>query len=90
MTHAQLIPVLLVLAAIAMAVIIAVGRSILREMNGGLGDEDESQAARRNTEERKNERIARELQGRRMSDEQMMDAKRQQWGEHWQGKGEGQ
>lgn len=61
MTHAQLIPVLLVLAAIAVAVIIAVGRSILREMQGGLGDDDESQAVRR-TEERKNERIRKEIE----------------------------
>lgn len=46
MTEAQLTRILLVLALIAMGTIIAVVRSVLREMRGGLGDEDESQAAR--------------------------------------------
>ena len=63
MNNAQLISALLLLAAISVAVIVVVVRNILREMNG-LADEDESQAERR-TEERKNQRIARELRKRR-------------------------
>jgi hypothetical protein len=51
MTEAQLIPALWILAAISVVVIVLTVRSILREMSG-LGDDDESQAARR-TEERK-------------------------------------
>ena len=47
MTDAQLITLLLVLAAVSAAVIIITVRSILREMNG-LGDDDESQAEMRN------------------------------------------
>ena len=60
MNNAQLIALLLVLAAISVVVIIMTVRSILREMNG-LGDDDESQRQRR-TEERKNERIRKEIE----------------------------
>ena len=60
MTDAQLIPALLVLAAISVAVIVAVVRSILREMNG-LGDEDESQAARRE-KEREDKRVLKQIE----------------------------
>jgi hypothetical protein len=84
MTHAQLIPFLLVLGLISVGIIIAVTRSILRELkDGGLAD-DECQARR--TEERKNERIRKELA--RMSDEEMLDAKRKHTAEHWDGKGD--
>jgi hypothetical protein len=61
MKDAQLIPGLLILAAIALGVCYAVMRSVLREMHGGLEDKDESPAARR-TEERKNERIRKEIE----------------------------
>ena len=50
MTNAQLIPGLLAITAIALGVCVVVVRSVLREMHGGLGDKDESQAARRMTE----------------------------------------
>ena len=59
MTHAQLIPFLLVLAAISVAVIILVVRSILREMKGGLGDVDESQ---RRAAEKEDKRLQKQIE----------------------------
>ena len=49
MKDAQLIPGLMVIAAIALGVCYVVARSVLREMNG-MGDEDESHADRRKEE----------------------------------------
>ena len=60
MHNAQLIPALLLLAAIALVVLALVARSVWRELSG-LGDEDEARSARK-TEERKNERIRREIE----------------------------
>lgn len=61
MNNALLIPLLLAASIIGMVVVCRVAGDIWREMHGGLGDEDETQAARR-TEERKNERIRKEIE----------------------------
>ena len=62
MSEKEITIFLLVLAVIALGVIVAVARSVIREMQGGLGDDDEDQAWRMTTEERKNERIRKEIE----------------------------
>lgn len=63
MNQALLLPLMAVLIIACVVVLVSVTRSVWREMTG-LGDEHEEAQARR-MEERKNERIRREIQQRR-------------------------
>jgi hypothetical protein len=62
MKDALLIPLLLAVSTIAMVVIARVARDIWREMNGALGDVEAETRRERRTEERKNERIRKEIE----------------------------
>jgi hypothetical protein len=62
MNNALLIPLLLAVTAIAMVVISRVARDIWREMNGAPVDVEDETRRERQTEERKNKRIRREIE----------------------------
>ncbi len=61
MNNPFLLAALALLTIASVVVICAVVRSVWREMKAGLGHDEEAQRQRR-TEERKNERIRRELE----------------------------